>query len=378
MLVPRTKSTRLVLPRGVAGSSDEPADADEGTLSYDTATGLIRIKTSAGWVDATGGGGGGGVTTFNGRSGAVVPMAGDYTPALVGLGSVTNDAQWASTLSAQISALGTKTALADADVIPFEDSAAGFGKKKFTASTLRAYATQTSWRAKPAAAGALDDEFWEGVGSSDLATRGWTVTNDTGAAMTRVGDVTVAYPSGLSNVQYRSTLVGGVGMLIQSVHKMNVSKAVTGTYAFSCDMGHNQYNTDTAFFYEAPMMWDVTTPKLDNTMRRVYIGDYNGSRFGSNMNINQVYTTVLGAVSSTYPSAAWYGWLDWDQAANRWRGLWADPVANRHISQALTLNAFTFTLRSAGFGLATARVLQSSWVIVRSFRQMAYGTIPTL
>jgi len=322
-------------------------------------------------------GGGAGVTSFKGRTGAVVPAAGDYSKSDVGLSNVTNDAQWASTLSAQISALGTKTALADADVIPYEDSAASFAKKKTTVSALRSYATQTTWRRKPSTPGSLDDEFWEGVGSSDLATRGWTVTNDAGTTMTRLGDVTTAHPA-LSSVQYNSTLVPGVGMLIQSNSKMNVSKAVTGSYAFSCDMGHNQINTDTAFFFEGPQMWDVTTPKLDNTMRRIYIGDFNASRFGSNMNTPQAYTTVLAAVGNTYPSAAWYGWLDWDQTNNKWRGLWADPVTNRIVSGALGLNTFTFTLRSAGFALQDQRVLPNQWLIVRSFRQMTYGTIPSI
>ncbi len=43
-----------------------------------------------------GGSGGSGtadVTSFNGRTGVVVPASGDYTPAQVGLGNVTNDAQ---------------------------------------------------------------------------------------------------------------------------------------------------------------------------------------------------------------------------------------------------------------------------------------------
>src|SRR5438552_14043355 len=34
-----------------------------------------------------------GVSSFNGRTGAVVPVAGDYTNSDIGLGSVTNDAQ---------------------------------------------------------------------------------------------------------------------------------------------------------------------------------------------------------------------------------------------------------------------------------------------
>lgn len=57
MKVPKTASTRFILPRGVAGS--EPANADEGTLSYDPAGEVVRVKTASGWQDVGSGGGGG-------------------------------------------------------------------------------------------------------------------------------------------------------------------------------------------------------------------------------------------------------------------------------------------------------------------------------
>lgn len=57
MKVPKTASTRFVLPRGVAGS--EPANADEGTLSYDPAGEVVRVKTASGWQEVGSGGGGG-------------------------------------------------------------------------------------------------------------------------------------------------------------------------------------------------------------------------------------------------------------------------------------------------------------------------------
>lgn len=56
MLTPKTKSTRLILPRGVAlTSGDEPSDADAGTLSFDATTDKARIKLSTGWTDFGGG-----------------------------------------------------------------------------------------------------------------------------------------------------------------------------------------------------------------------------------------------------------------------------------------------------------------------------------
>lgn len=386
MLVPRTKSTRLVLPRGVAGSSDEPADADEGTLSYDTATGKMRIKTGAGWVDAGGGGGGGGVTTFNGRAGVVVPLAGDYTPALVGLGSVTNNVQWTSAVAGQISALSAKTTPVAADVLAGEDSAAGFAKKKFAFSDVRNYASTgllpaNMWTAPPPTAGSLDDEFQYGAtapfaGSPDFATRGWTVTNDAGTTMTRVGDVTLNYPSTLTSVQYLSTMTPG-GLLVQSVSKMNVCKAVTGSWAFTADLRCNHQNTDSTYFYEAPMMWSVYPAKLDNTMSRVFIGNFGGNRYGSQMNVGQIYGTIIPTQSSNFPIQPWYAWLDWDSAGKNWRGLFADPVSDRIVSPNITTNNFApLTMASAGFGLQTARAWSNSWVTVRHFRQYAQGKLP--
>lgn len=50
----------MILPRGVAGTDDEPANADAGTLSFDATTDTARIKLSTGWSDLVLGGGGGG------------------------------------------------------------------------------------------------------------------------------------------------------------------------------------------------------------------------------------------------------------------------------------------------------------------------------
>lgn len=60
---PKTKSTRLQLPLGVASTSGaEPASAEVGTLSFDPDRDKVRVQTSTGWQDV-GPGGGGGATT---------------------------------------------------------------------------------------------------------------------------------------------------------------------------------------------------------------------------------------------------------------------------------------------------------------------------
>jgi hypothetical protein len=232
----------------------------------------------------------------------------------------------------------------------------------------------TAYLTVPGSPGSLDDEF--ASGSSDLATRGWTVTNDSGTTMTRVGDVTVAYPSTLTNTQYRSTLTSR-GMLIQSVFKMNVSKAVTGSWAFSAHMTIENQNTDSNFFFEAPVLWDVSPARLDNTMRRIAAGDFNATRFGSFMNLNQTYTTVIPAVSSVYPANLAYAWIDWESAGKNWRGVIVDPYTGRLASQVMaTNNTPTFTLASVGFALQTTRTALRAWACIRHFRQMTQGVFP--
>lgn len=74
----QTKSSRLVLPYGVASSGGEPANAAVGTLSYDPDTDTARVKKASGWDDLVGGGGGtitdviaGAGLTGGGSSGAV-------------------------------------------------------------------------------------------------------------------------------------------------------------------------------------------------------------------------------------------------------------------------------------------------------------------
>jgi hypothetical protein len=56
MKTPKTKTTRLVFPIGVAATTgDEPTNADVGTLSFDSATENVRVKKVAGWADVGGG-----------------------------------------------------------------------------------------------------------------------------------------------------------------------------------------------------------------------------------------------------------------------------------------------------------------------------------
>lgn len=83
-------------------------DGKQPTTAFKTING--ETITGAGNIVITGGGGGvAGVASFNGRAGTVTPQAGDYTPAMVGLGSVDDTADADKPIStATAAALGGK------------------------------------------------------------------------------------------------------------------------------------------------------------------------------------------------------------------------------------------------------------------------------
>lgn len=79
-------------PQGLAGADGPPGPAGkdgEGVPPGGAAGQVLAKKTAADydtqWIDPPeGGGGAAGVVSFNGRTGAVTPSAGDYTAAMVG------------------------------------------------------------------------------------------------------------------------------------------------------------------------------------------------------------------------------------------------------------------------------------------------------
>lgn len=79
MKVPKTASTRLIIPQTASGT--EPANADPGTMSFDPALGVLRVKLVGGWVDV-GGGGGGSVTSITTGTPGVVTITNPTGPAV--------------------------------------------------------------------------------------------------------------------------------------------------------------------------------------------------------------------------------------------------------------------------------------------------------
>lgn len=124
---------------GGAGTLTEVAVSGTGILVASGTGPIPTLSLDFGTVSGKVADGGSLATTEAARAAHASNTSNPHTTtkAQVGLGNVTNDAQWASTLSAQISALTAKTSVADADVLPIEDSAASNTKKKVAFSDLR-------------------------------------------------------------------------------------------------------------------------------------------------------------------------------------------------------------------------------------------------
>lgn len=84
------------------------------------------------WAQQAASAAGGGVITFNGRSGSVLPAAGDYTADMVGAPTTEEFAALKTTVDGKQPAtndLEAETDLADGDFVPFYDTSASAGRK---------------------------------------------------------------------------------------------------------------------------------------------------------------------------------------------------------------------------------------------------------
>ena len=84
------------------------------------------------WAEQAAAAAGGGVITFNGRSGSVLPTAGDYTADMVGAPTTEEFAALKTTVDGKQPAtndLEAETDLADGDFVPFYDTSASAGRK---------------------------------------------------------------------------------------------------------------------------------------------------------------------------------------------------------------------------------------------------------
>jgi hypothetical protein len=151
-----------------------------------------------------------GVTSFNGRTGAVVPGSSDYTATQVGLGSVTNDAQL-KRAGSDWSGFTTQTGSPAAGDKFLIERASDSAKRVVLASSLGAGNRDPIWD-PPTTASADDDEFTTDVLA--LGTGGWTaaLAGTPGTPMTRDGAINLSVVP--ASGHYRSSCIGST-LLIQ-------------------------------------------------------------------------------------------------------------------------------------------------------------------
>jgi hypothetical protein len=131
-----------------------------------------------------------------------------------------------------------------------------------------------------------NDEF--SSGSSDLATRGWTVINAfTGATMTRAGDISFTTAgSSLSATQYRSTLTAS-GICIQCSAEMYAYKAVAVANYYVCG---GVSGAATTTLYCTPLQIMNGALPITNSSIRAFVNIYNGTVSANYMNTGQSYS----------------------------------------------------------------------------------------
>lgn len=123
----------------VAAANAEGAAQDSEAWSVGTRNGQVvpasdetHNNNSKYWAQQAAAAAGGGVITFNGRSGSVLPAAGDYTADMVGAPTTEEFAALKTTVDGKQPAtndLEAETNLADGDFVPFYDTSSSAGRK---------------------------------------------------------------------------------------------------------------------------------------------------------------------------------------------------------------------------------------------------------
>lgn len=123
----------------VAAANAEGAAQDSEAWAVGTRNGqavpasdVTHNNNSKYWAQQAAAAAGGGVITFNGRSGSVLPAAGDYTADMVGAPTTEEFATLKTTVDGKQPAtndLEAETNLADGDFVPFYDTSASAGRK---------------------------------------------------------------------------------------------------------------------------------------------------------------------------------------------------------------------------------------------------------
>lgn len=233
-----------------------------------------------------------GVTSFNTRTGAIVPATGDYTATQVGLGNVTNDAQL-KRAGSDWSGFTTQTGSPAAGDKFLIERASDSGKRVVLASSLST-SRDPIWD-RPTTPSADDEEFDTDV----LASGGvWTIglSGTPGTAMTRDGAIDLT--QNIASGHYRSSCLGST-LFVQlrpnefaTIWKTVAAALTTSQIWFAGIGGHQEPGTANA---NNPFMALTISKNLsgapDLANRHVYRALTNG-------NERNVLTTVSGGVAS--------------------------------------------------------------------------------
>lgn len=232
----------------------------------------------------------------------------------------------------------------------------------------------SNYSVAPASPSAVDDEFTSG--SADLAVRGWTIVSAAGVVLTRAGDIQPwVAPTSIPATQYRSTITPD-GLLIQAAGETWVYRSSVGPAAYVCESMTSTTPTTTNYTL-APLIFNVATPVLNNTLLRVYIESYNNNKTLTIMTPPQSYSGLgsAGAGSATYQTI---GMIDINGASNP--AIYATAAASYNMWLGLTTGPNTpaaFVPQAAGFGFRLGATLRT-WAHFRYFRRYPQGVWPLL
>ena len=161
-------------------------------------------------------------------------------PANVGLANVTNDAQLKRADNDWTGYATQSGPLVAGDKILIESATGGAKRVVDRSAFLR---TGNPFIDPPATAWSIYDDEFDG-GSADLATRGWTITDNAGNVKTRSGDVNWSEAPGAagSALTYRSTIIGSTiflqfGTSSSMLYRSAIGNAYAATGTMAVRMG---------------------------------------------------------------------------------------------------------------------------------------------
>lgn len=270
--------------------------------SGDTAEDLRRIRQHQqeilDWIDDQIDAIPAGVTSFNTRTGAVLPTSGDYTATQVGLGNVTNDAQL-KRAGSDWSGFTTQTGPPVTGDKFLIERASDSAKRVVLAQSFAAYSLRDPIWDRPTTPSADDEEF--DTDPFDPATpggaRGWNIgsSGTPGTGLTRDGAISLT--ANIASGHYRSSCIGGTLFIQLRVNEFaliwrTVAAAITTSQVWfaAVNSPSEPATTNINNPFIGLSIYKNLSGAPDNNNRHAY-------RFTTNPE-KLVLTTIAGGVSS--------------------------------------------------------------------------------